>query len=111
MFEKLRRRWGVGPGRVVLILCTFALGGSACGYAARKVMLWLDVEGGFIWWLLYLLIVTLLWPISVLLISIPLGQFRFFRQYIARLFQRMAPRKKAQPSSKPVAEHSLKNGQ
>jgi formyltetrahydrofolate-dependent phosphoribosylglycinamide formyltransferase len=32
----------------------------------------------------------LLWPVSVLLISIPLGQFNFFKKYIRKLFRRMS---------------------
>ena len=114
MFEKLRHRWGVGPGRLVLILCTFAIGGSLCGYAARNVMLWLNIEGGFFWWALYLLVVTMLWPLSVLLVSIPFGQFGFFRRYIGRLFGRMGlggKGKKAGGISETIAEHSLKDRQ
>lgn len=94
MFEKLRRRWGVGPGRLVLILCTFAIGGSLCGYVARNLMVWLGIESGFFWWFLYLLFVTMLWPVSVILVSIFLGQFTFFRQYLLRLFRRMGFGKK-----------------
>lgn len=94
MFEKLRRRWGVGPGRLVLILCTFAIGGSLCGYAARNLMLLLDVESGFLWWFLYVILVTVLWPVCVILVSILFGQFSFFRQYLGRLFRRMGMGKK-----------------
>lgn len=113
MFEKLRHRWGVSPGRLVLILCTFAIGGSLCGYAARNIMLWLDLEGGFFWWLLYLILVTLLWPLSVLLVSIFFGQFAFFRQYIGRMFRRMRLNKKGESSSasKSVTQHGLKDRQ
>jgi hypothetical protein len=36
MFEKLRQKWKVNVLQLVLILCTFAIGGSLTGYAAKK---------------------------------------------------------------------------
>jgi hypothetical protein len=35
------------------------------------------------------LLVTALWPLMVLAISIPFGQFRFFRSYIKKLGEKM----------------------
>ena len=89
MFQKLRQRWGVSAGRLVLILCTFAIGGSLCGYAARKLLQALDLPDGFIWWLVYLVAVTLLWPVAVMLVSILFGQFSFFKTYLMRMARRM----------------------
>ena len=89
MFQKLRQRWRVGAGRLVLILCTFAIGGSLCGYAARKLMELLDAAEGFVWWLLYLLFVTLLWPVAVMVVSVVFGQFAFFKSYLMRMARRM----------------------
>ncbi len=93
VFAKLRERWGVSAGRLVLILCTFAIGGSLCGRVAGLI---LDQFGIGSWWIyavLYLLLVTLLWPVSVMLVSIPLGQFVFFKTYLARVWRRIrAPR-------------------
>ncbi len=95
MFDKLRARWGVGTLQLALILCTFAIGGSLCGWAARKVMLFADLEKGLGWWLLYLALVTILWPFAVILISVPLGQWSFFKTYLARIARRMGFGKKA----------------
>lgn len=89
MFRKLRQRWGVSGFRLVLILCTFAIGGSLCGYAARKLMLLLDAPEGVAWWLLYLVLVTLLWPLCVMMVSVVFGQFSFFKTYLARMARRM----------------------
>ena len=89
MLQKLRQRWGVSAIRLVLILCTFAVGGSLCGYAGRRLMLLLDVPEGIIWWILYILLVTCLWPLSVMLVSIVFGQFSFFRTYLMRMARRM----------------------
>jgi hypothetical protein len=78
MLQKLKQRWKVNNQDLLLVLSTFAIGGSLCGIVGRKVMLAIPVEGGFTWFVLYILLVSLLWPFCVLLISIPLGQFLFF---------------------------------
>ena len=96
MFKKLRQRWGLSTIRVVLVLITFAVGGSLCGYAARKLMLWMEVPGGIGWWALYLLLVTVLWPMAVMLISVPFGQFTFFKAYLTRIARKMGFGKKEQ---------------
>jgi hypothetical protein len=93
MFEKLKARWKVNGINLVLIIATFALGGSLCGYAGRQILLLTNLEKGAAWILLYILLVTLLWPICVLLISIPLGQFTFFKKYILKIWGKMSGRK------------------
>ncbi len=89
MFDRLRQRWGISTLRVLLVLITFAAGGSLCGWAARKLMLLMDVPNGIIWWVLYLLLVTVLWPVAVMLISLLTGQFSFFKSYLSRMAHRM----------------------
>lgn len=93
MFEKLKARWRVNGLNLVLIIATFALGGSLCGYAGRKILLFTGLEKGVAWIILYILLVTLLWPLCVLLISIPLGQFAFFKRYILKVWKKMSGRK------------------
>jgi len=99
MFEKLKQRWKVNGVNLVLIIATFALGGSLCGYAGRKVLMLTGLEKGAFWIILYVLLVTLLWPLCVLLISIPLGQFSFFKGYLTKVWGKMSGRKKAQPAT------------
>ena len=89
MFKKLKQRWKVNELHLVLIILTFALGGSLCGYAGRKILLILNMEKGVTWVLLYALLIILLWPLSVIIISIPLGQFRFFKNYIIRVWNKL----------------------
>ena len=88
MFKKLKQHWKVNGLNLALILSTFALGGSLCGYTGRKLLLWANIDKGAIWIFLYLIIIMLLWPLCVLLISIPLGQFVFFRKYIRKIIKR-----------------------
>lgn len=88
MFEKLQRKWKVNGIDLVLILTTFALGGSICGIAGRKIMELTGIDKGVTWVITYILILTIIWPLCVLLTSIPLGQFTFFKKYIYKIFNR-----------------------
>lgn len=89
MFDRLKQKWGVGPFQLVLIIFTFAAGGSLTGYTSKKIMNLLPVEDDWLWVILYILLVTLLWPLAVLLVSIPTGQFRFFSGYIQKIGVKM----------------------
>lgn len=95
MFEKLKQRWGTNGTNLLLIIATFALGGSLCGYTGRKILLLSGLEKGALWIILYILLITLLWPICVLLISIPLGQFAFFRRYLIKVWGKISGRKES----------------
>jgi len=97
MFEKLKARWKVNGINLLLIITTFALGGSLCGWAGRKLLLLTGLEKGVAWLVLYIILVTLLWPLCVLVISIPLGQFAFFRKYILKIGRKMIGRKNSGP--------------
>jgi formyltetrahydrofolate-dependent phosphoribosylglycinamide formyltransferase len=85
MFSRLKEKWNVSWLRFILIFSTFALGGSLCGYLGRKILGWMNLETGIGYIILYILLVTLLWPLCVLTISIPLGQFTFFRKYLRKI--------------------------
>jgi formyltetrahydrofolate-dependent phosphoribosylglycinamide formyltransferase len=88
MFEKLKQHWKVNGVNLILIISTFALGGSLCGYAGRKLLALINLDKGVVWVVLYIILITLLWPAAVLLVSIPLGQFLFFKKYIGKVFRR-----------------------
>jgi len=88
MFERLKDKWGVGALQLILILCTFAIGGSLSGYLAKKIMG--STEGaGILWWFAYILVVTILWPLCVLSVSTIFGQYKFFIKYLKKMGQRM----------------------
>jgi hypothetical protein len=89
MFERLQQKWKVSGLRVILILCTFAIGGSLTGYAGKRLMNVLDIEQKWLWVLIYIIVITILWPLSVLLVSIFFGQFRFFTAYLKKMGKRM----------------------
>ncbi|MEJ7589480.1 MAG: phosphoribosylglycinamide formyltransferase [Ferruginibacter sp.] len=90
MLGKLKQRWQIGGINLFFILLTFALGGSLCGYAGRKLLVLTGLEKGPLWILLYILLMTLIWPFCILLFSIPLGQFSFFIKYLTKIWKRMS---------------------
>jgi hypothetical protein len=94
MLKKLQEKWKVGLLQLVLIMTTFALGGSLCGYAGRKLLGLTGIEKGVLWIVLYVILVTILWPVAVILVSIPLGQFAFFKNYLKKVWARISGRKK-----------------
>ncbi len=93
MLNKLKQRWGVNETKLVLIICTFALGGSMCGYLGRELLLLTGIEQGFAWVLIYIITISLLWPLCVIVLSIPLGQFYFFKNYLIKIWVKMSGRK------------------
>ncbi|MGN6421156.1 MAG: DUF6787 family protein [Pseudobacter sp.] len=93
MFTRLQQKWKVNGWRLLLILITFAVGGSLCGYLGRIILNQLAINQPVIRIILYVVIVTLLWPLCVIVISIPTGQFFFFRSYLKKMGQRIAGKK------------------
>ncbi len=104
MLERLQKKWKVGGLQLLLILCTFAIGGSLTGYAGKRIMNVLPVEKGWLWVVIYIILVTLVWPFSVLLVSVFFGQFRFFTGYLKKMGARMGLVKKI-PA--PVADKKI----
>jgi hypothetical protein len=94
MLKKLQEKWKVGLLQLVLIITTFALGGSLCGYAGRKLLGLTGIEKGFLWVVLYIILMTILWPMAVIVVSIPLGQFAFFKNYLKKVWARISGGKK-----------------
>ena len=92
MFKKLRAKWKVKGWELLLIISIFAIGGSICGYAARKILLISGLEKNFIWVLLYIVLITILWPLIVIIVSIPFGQLAFFLKYIQKIGTRIFKR-------------------
>lgn len=99
MFEKLRKKWKVNGWQLLAILCTFAIGGSLTGVVGRKILQQLPEVHPVGWTFLYILTMTLIWPLMVVLVSIPFGQFPFFKNYLSRIFQKMTNTPSSTPPS------------
>lgn len=96
MLERLKNKWKVNNWQLLLVICTFAIGGSLCGFIGRKLMPVFAIEHPIAWGVIYFIVVTIIWPICVLLVSIPFGQFSFFTKYLSQLMQKLMGRKKPQ---------------
>ncbi len=102
MFQKLQDKWKVSGTDFLLIFITFAIGGSLCGIAGKKIMSLTGIDKGLVWLIVYIIILTIIWPLCVLLISIPLGQFRFFKKYISKILARFTGQKPHAPGKAAV---------
>ena len=85
MFEGLQKKWKVNGLQLTLIIFTFAIGGSATGFVAKKIMNALVIKQDWLFAIVYIILITLIWPLAVLIISIPFGQFPFFKKYIRKI--------------------------
>jgi hypothetical protein len=94
MFNRLQKKWKVNGWHLLLILLIFALGGSITGYAGKKVMSVLEIETVVLYIIVYILLITIIWPVAVLIVSIPFRQFKFFRRYISKIGDSLFIRKK-----------------
>ena len=89
MFNRLKHKWKVNGLQLALIVTTFAIGGSLTGYAGRKLLNLFDIEKNWLWIVIYILLLCLLWPLVVLVVSIPFGQYKFFIEYIRKIGMRI----------------------
>lgn len=105
MFQRLQQKWKVNGLHLVLILCTFAIGGSLTGFVGRKLMNLIPLDQGGLWIVIYILVVTILWPFAVLLVSIPFGQYKFFTGYLKKMGRRMGIVKKLTDTKQPAMDH------
>ena len=87
MFKRLKEKWKISWTSFVLVFCTFAIGGSSCGYLGRKILSLTGLELGGLYYTLYIILICLLWPLCVIVVSIPMGQFGFFRNYLRKMSQ------------------------
>jgi hypothetical protein len=49
----------------------------------------LSIGTDWLWAIIYIILITIIWPMMVLVISLPFGQFRFFYNYTRKLGQKM----------------------
>lgn len=89
MFLKLKEKWNVSWINFILIWITFACGGSLCGLLGKKLLAFTQLPKGILYWILYFIVITILWPFCVLAISVLTMQFGFFKNYIGKLLKRI----------------------
>jgi hypothetical protein len=92
MFIKLKNKWKVSWFQFTLIIVTFALGGSLCARVGSWLLGLVLSQKNVFYWICYVPLISLLWPICVLAIGIPLGQFDFFWKYVKKLVEKTGTR-------------------
>ena len=83
--KKLQEKWGLAPVQFWLVILTFALGGSLSGRLCSYLLKMAFSEKNWAFWLVYPIVLTILWPFSVLFVSFFTGQFHFFKGYLGRV--------------------------
>jgi formyltetrahydrofolate-dependent phosphoribosylglycinamide formyltransferase len=89
MFKRLQQKWKVGSLQIILIIICFAIGGSLTGFIAKKIMNLLSIQQDWLWAIIYILLVTIIWPLAVIIVSIFFGQLKFFSGYVRRLGEKL----------------------
>ena len=93
-FKRLQEKWKLGTGQFWLVILTFALGGSLSGKLCTYLLKLAFLEKNWAYWLVYPLFLTILWPFSVIFVSLFTGQFAFFNGYLSRVGSRLLGRGK-----------------
>jgi hypothetical protein len=93
MFERLQQKWKVNGIQLFLILCVFALTGTATAFITRQITVWLQLPASSAWyWIVKLAVLVFGYQLLILIVALPFGQFRFFWNYekkILRWFARL----------------------
>ncbi len=71
VLKQLQEKWKVGALQFWLIMVTFALGGSLSGRLCSKILNLVFLEKNWAYWLVYPLFLTILWPFSEDVPSVP----------------------------------------
>lgn len=95
--HKLKDKWKLSSiTQVVLVLITFSVGGSACGIMTGKIMSFFSMSSKSpLWWILYVILATIIWPITVYLVSYFFGQQKFFKDYITKIGKKIFGKNKS----------------
>jgi folate-dependent phosphoribosylglycinamide formyltransferase PurN len=100
--KNLQEKWGLAPVQFWLVILTFALGGSLSGRLCSFLLKMAFSEKNWAFWLVYPIVLTILWPFSVLFVSLLTGQFRFFKGYLGRVGAKLVGGLKPMVSASPI---------
>jgi len=94
--ERLGKRWGVSPTRVLIILLAFACTGFTVMFLKRPLVAWAsgsDGEQPLLFSVLYYVLILPIYNLILLIYGALLGQFRFFWEFEQRFFRRLFGRR------------------
>lgn len=92
--ERLARRWGVSPQRVLVILLVFICTGFTVMFLKRPIVAWAAGEGEKPLWfsIAYYVLILPFYNVLLLAYGALLGQFHFFwafeKRFLRRIFGR-----------------------
>src|SRR5690606_37483556 len=93
--QRLSDRWGVSPGRVIVILIVFACTGFTVMFLKRPVVAFFAGDGDqpLLFSILYYLLILPVYNVILLFYGAIFGQFRFFWEFEKRFFRRLSGKK------------------
>ena len=93
--DRLGRRWGVSPTRVLVILLVFACTGFTVMFLKRPVVTWVSGVGdASIWFsVAYYLLILPVYNLILLIYGALFGQFQFFWEFEKRFLNRLLGRR------------------
>ena len=93
--ERLAKRWGVAPGRVLVILLVFACTGFTIMFLKRPVLSYFSEAREVPVWhsVLYYLLILPVYNVVLLIYGALFGQFAFFWAFEKRLVDRLLRRR------------------
>jgi hypothetical protein len=97
MIQKLREKWKVGSTQLFIILCVFAITGTATAWISREITAWVGFNEQTHWlWKLLLRLGMLIFGYQAILLTVAFlfGQFRFFWEYEKKILRWMRLMKK-----------------
>lgn len=89
--ERLARRWGVTPQRVLIILLVFICTGFTVMFLKRPLIAWVTGDGERPLWfsVAYYVLILPFYNLLLLAYGALFGQFNFFWDFEKRFFRRM----------------------
>lgn len=94
MFQKLKKRWGIESNfQLVIIFIVFAITGSMSVKLGEPLLVFLDVSadrfGGFLYYLLRILLIFPLYQILLVFFGALFFQFKFFWEFEKKMLRKM----------------------
>ena len=88
MFNRLKQKWKVDGTHLFLILCVFAITGTATAFITKQITTWLGLDSSSVWfWVMKLLVLVFGYQVIILIVAIPFGQFKFFWNYEKKMLR------------------------
>jgi len=84
--NKLKKHWNISTNaQLILIVLVFAVNGSLSGFFTKPILIFLGIHKDtvhfLLYWVAYLLIITVIYFSLLIIISRVFGQYSFFRRF------------------------------